>query len=245
MDCSTPGFPVLHYCLKFAQIHDKRLIFNIYKHLIQLNIKTNNPVKKWVWEQNRHFSQRENADGQRHMERYSTLLTIGEMQTQTMTWYNLTTVRMFTIKKNTNNSWQGCGEKETLLHCCLECKLVWPLWKIVWKFLKKLKLELPSVSSVQLLSCVRLFATPWTAVLQASLSITDSWSLPKLVSIESVMPSNHLILCCPLLLLPSIFPSIRVFSNELALHIRWPKYWSFIWPSTSTSGYITKKIKKH
>ena len=81
--------------------------------------------------------------------------------------------------------------------------------------------------SVQLLSRVWLFATPWTAACQASLSITNSWSLLKLMSIESVMPSNHLILCCPLLLLPSIFPSIRVFSNESALHIRWPKYWSF------------------
>ena len=82
-------------------------------------------------------------------------------------------------------------------------------------------------SSVQSLSCVRLFVTPWIPVCQASLSITNSWSSPKPVSIESVMPSNHLILCHPLLLLPSIFPSIRVFSNESALCIRWPKYWSF------------------
>ena len=81
--------------------------------------------------------------------------------------------------------------------------------------------------SVQLLSRVQLFATPWTAACQASLSVTNFWSLPKLMSIELVMPSNHLILCCPLLLLPSIFPSIRVFSNESALRIRWPKYWSF------------------
>ena len=76
-------------------------------------------------------------------------------------------------------------------------------------------------------SHVQLFATPWTAALQASLSITISWSLLKLMSIESVIPSNHLILCRPLFFLPSIFPSIRVFSNELALPIRWPKYWSF------------------
>ena len=81
--------------------------------------------------------------------------------------------------------------------------------------------------SVQSLSRVQLFATLWTAVRQASLSITNSWSLLKLISIESVMPSNHLILCHPLLLLLSIFPSIRVFSNESAVHIRWPKYWSF------------------
>ena len=84
-----------------------------------------------------------------------------------------------------------------------------------------------SALSVQSLSCVQLFSTPWTAACQASLSITNSQSLPKLMSIESVMPSNHLILCHPLLLLPSVFSSIRVFSNESALRIRWPKYWSF------------------
>ena len=82
-------------------------------------------------------------------------------------------------------------------------------------------------SSIQSLSHVRLFATPWAAAHQASLNITNCWSLLKLISIESEMPSNHLILCHPLLLLPSIFPSIRVFSNESALCIRWPKYWSF------------------
>ena len=85
------------------------------------------------------------------------------------------------------------------------------------------------ITSVQSLSCVWLFATLWTAAYQASLSITNSWSLHKLMSIELVMPCNHLILCCPLLLLPSIFPSTRVFSNEPVLHIRWPKYWSFSW----------------
>ena len=82
-------------------------------------------------------------------------------------------------------------------------------------------------SSVQLLSRVQLFAAPWTTARQASLSITNSQSPPKPLSIESVMPSNHLIFCHPLLLLPSIFPSIRVFSNESAFLIRWPKYWSF------------------
>ena len=100
-------------------------------------------------------------------------------------------------------------------------------------------------SSVQLLSCVRLFATPWTAAHQASLSITNSWSLPKPMSIESVMPSNHLILCHPLFLLPSIFPSIRVFSNESALRIRWPKYWSFsfnISPSNEHPGLISFRM---
>ena len=92
-------------------------------------------------------------------------------------------------------------------------------------------------SSAQLLSHVRLFATPWTAARQTSLSITNSQSLLKLMSIESVMPSNHLILCRPLLLLPSTFPSIRVFSNESVLHIRWPKYWSFSFNISSSNEY--------
>ena len=102
-----------------------------------------------------------------------------------------------------------------------------------------------SRSSVQSLSRVQLFATLWTAAHQASLSLTSSWSLPKLMSIESVMPSNHLILCHPLLLLPSILPSIRVFSNESALHSRWPKYWSFsfnISPSSEYSGLISFRM---
>ena len=96
-------------------------------------------------------------------------------------------------------------------------------------------------NSVQSLSHVRLFATLRTAACQASLSITNSQSLPNLMSIELVMPSNHLILCRPLLLLPSIFPSIRVFSNESVPHIRWPKYWSFsfnIGPSSEHLGLI-------
>ena len=102
-------------------------------------------------------------------------------------------------------------------------------------------------SSVQSLSDVRLFMTPWTAARQVSLSITNSQSLLKLVSIESVMPSNHLILCRPLLLLPSTFPSIRVFSNESALHIRWPKHWSFsfsISPSNEYSGLISFRMDR-
>ena len=92
-----------------------------------------------------------------------------------------------------------------------------------------------------MLSCVQLFVTPWTAAHQASLSLAFSWSLLKFLSIESVMPSNHLVLCCPLLLLPSIFSSIKVFCNESAVHIRWPKYWSFsfsISPSNEYSGLI-------
>ena len=99
--------------------------------------------------------------------------------------------------------------------------------------------------SIQSLSRVRLFATPWTAACQASLSIINSRSLHKLMSIELVMPSNHLILCCPLLLLPSIFPNIKVFSNESVLCIRWPKYWSFsfsISPSNEHPGLISLRM---
>ena len=105
--------------------------------------------------------------------------------------------------------------------------------------------QLYFISSVQLLSRVQLFVTPWTTAHQASLSITNSQSLLKLMSIELVMPSNHLILCHPLLLLPSIFPSIRVFSNESALRIRWPEYWSFsfnISPSNEHSGLISFRM---
>ena len=107
-------------------------------------------------------------------------------------------------------------------------------WKLLIQF-----------SSVQSLSRVQLFATPWTAARQASLSITNSQSLLKLMSIELVMPSNHLILCRPLLLSPSIFPSIRVFSNESTLHIRWPTYWSFhfsISPSNEHPGLISFRM---
>ena len=102
-------------------------------------------------------------------------------------------------------------------------------------------------SSVESLCPVQLFVTPWTAARQASLSITNSWSLLKLMSFELVMPCNHLILCCPLLPPPLIFPSIRVFSNESVLHIRWPKYWSFsfnISPSNDYSGLISFRMDR-
>ena len=105
--------------------------------------------------------------------------------------------------------------------------------------------QLTQNSSVQLLSCVRLFATLWTAARRASLSITNSLSLLKLMCIELVMPSNHLILCHSLILPPSMFPSIRVFSNESVFLIRWPKYWNFSFsvnPSNEYSGLISFKI---
>ena len=113
-------------------------------------------------------------------------------------------------------------------------------WKMAKLTVQMIKLLL-QFSSVQSLSCVWLFVTPWTAARQASLSITNSWILLKLMSIELVMPSNHLILCRPLLVLPPIPPSIGVFSNESALHIRWLKYWSFsfsISPSNEQPGLI-------
>ena len=102
-----------------------------------------------------------------------------------------------------------------------------------------------TISSVQSSGCVQLFVTPWIAAHQSSLSITNSRSLLKLISFESVMPSNHLILCSPRLLLPSIFPSTRVYSNVSVLHIRWPKYWSFsfnISPSNEHPGLISFRM---
>ena len=149
--------------------------------------------------------------------------------------------------KDLTNSWMGLGRRR---------EAGWGgLWKRVWSFdffFLSLSLSLLNTpqralskefSSVESFSCVRLFAASWTAACQASLSITSSWSLLKLMSIESVMPSNHLILCSPLLLLPSTFPSIRVFSNESVLHIRRPKFWSFsISPSNEYSGLISFRM---
>ena len=119
------------------------------------------------------------------------------------------------------------------------------IYLIVITMFKKVNVFSYIFSSVQSLSHVQLFATPWTAAHQASLSITNSWSLLKLMSIGSVMPSNHLILCHPLLLLPSIFPSLKVFSYDPVLHIRWPKCWSFnscIRLSNEYSGLISFRI---
>ena len=122
------------------------------------------------------------------------------------------------------------------------CYIVWYICLYILSLWRSLFFTYISISSVQF-SCSVMsdFATPWTAARQASLSITNFWSLLKLVSIELVMPSNHLILCCPLLLLSSIFPGIRVFSNESVLCIRWPKYWSFSF-SISPSGLISFRM---
>ena len=109
-------------------------------------------------------------------------------------------------------------------------------WKLTWHS------WLGQLSSVQLLSSVKLFVTPWIAACQASLSISNSWGSLKLTSIESLMSSTHPIFCCSLLLLPSILPSIRVFSNESTLLMRWPKYWSFIIPSKEIPGLISFRM---
>ena len=121
--------------------------------------------------------------------------------------------------------------------CLLLLMLLWIAWLSFFIF----QIFISVFSSVQSLSRVQLFATPWTSACQPSLSITNCWSLPKPMFIELVMPSNHLILSRPLLLLPSIFPSIRVFSNESAFCIKWPKYWSFSFksPSNEHPGLIS------
>ena len=114
-----------------------------------------------------------------------------------------------------------------------------------WNSSGHLQVSMIQFSSVQSLNCIRLFAIPWTAACHTSLSITNSHSLLKVMSIESVMPSNHIVLCCCLHLLPSVIPSIRVFSNESVLCIKWPKYWNFnfsISPSNEHSGLISFRM---
>ena len=143
------------------------------------------------------------------------------------------------------------GQREVIISssCWWVTRLIWTkgrVWlQLLLAYLAQSQWGGSQFSSVQSLGRVRLFATPWTAAHQASLSIINCRSLPKLMSIESVMPSNHFILCHPLLLLPSIFPSIRVFSNESALRITWPKYWSFsfnISPSNEHPGLISFRM---
>ena len=144
------------------------------------------------------------------------------------------------MKKNyLNAKWIATNKKETSLNQDIESKFIF----ISSTFLLRISLFKRIINSVQLLSRVRLFATPWSSARQASLSITNSRSSLRLASIESVMPSSHLILCRPLLLLPPIPPSIRVFSNESTLRMRWPKYWRFsfsIIPSKEIPGLICK-----
>ena len=147
-----------------------------------------------------------------------------------------------------NSIWkeERSADKKNILSWCLikvmEEMAGWLNWTILTSYCLPV---FSQFSSVQSISHIRLFATPWIAALQASLSITNSWSSPRLTSIESVMPSSHLILCCLLLLLAPIPPSIRVFSNESTLHMRWPKYWSFsfrIIPSKEIPGLISFRM---